>query len=147
MAKPFVGDKTMAFTSSLLEGEVQSSTRSDLIDQAMEEIYDERYGSGDEKFDNFISSFSENAISDLYPHEQKDSEGMSKAFVSDEITESNSSPPGEILKSVLTHEVIGDPKKVSQRFFYAPSILTLHLSRFTSQCVIERSLFDHRAMF
>ncbi|KAM0041243.1 hypothetical protein Hdeb2414_s0011g00364051 [Helianthus debilis subsp. tardiflorus] len=36
MSKPSIGDKTVSFTSSLLEGGVQSSTRSVLIDKAME---------------------------------------------------------------------------------------------------------------
>ncbi|KAJ0891596.1 hypothetical protein HanPSC8_Chr09g0355871 [Helianthus annuus] len=70
MSKSSIDDKTVAFTSSLLERGVQSSTRSDLIDKAIEEIYDERYGSGDEKFGNFISTADEITIeeSDLYPH-------------------------------------------------------------------------------
>ncbi|XP_035832789.1 uncharacterized protein LOC110875549 [Helianthus annuus] len=115
MSKSSIDDKTVAFTSSLLERGVQSSTRSDLIDKAIEEIYDERYGSGDEKFGNFISTADEITIeeSDLYPHEQKESEGtysMSKAFVSDETSQTVPDPVSNTSSGVIIEETQGKPE-------------------------------------
>ncbi|KAI3670850.1 hypothetical protein L1987_87492 [Smallanthus sonchifolius] len=113
MSKSSIGNKTVASTSSLLEGQIISGTRSELIDEAMEEIYEKQYSSGDETVGHFVSTFGEITMeeSDPYSHEQKESEGMSKTFVYDEIRESTSPPQGERLKSVVTHEVIGEAKK------------------------------------
>ncbi|KAI3725015.1 hypothetical protein L1987_64787 [Smallanthus sonchifolius] len=94
-------------------GQIISGTRSELIDEEMEEIYEKQYDSGYETVGHFVSTFDEITMeeSDPYSHEQKDSEGMSKTFVSDEIRDSTSPPQGERLKSVVTHEVIGEAKK------------------------------------
>ncbi|XP_076921920.1 disease resistance protein RML1B-like [Bidens hawaiensis] len=59
MSKSSVGDKTVAFTSSLLEEGMKSGTRSEIIDEEMEEIFDKQYASGDETFSDFISAFND----------------------------------------------------------------------------------------
>ncbi|KAI3827467.1 hypothetical protein L1987_01543 [Smallanthus sonchifolius] len=77
MSKLSIGDKSVAFTSSL--GDMNSSTRSELIDETME----------------------------LFVQEQKESEGMSEAFDSDDIKGSDSPPHGKRLKSVVKDELSG----------------------------------------
>ncbi|KAI7756888.1 hypothetical protein M8C21_030302, partial [Ambrosia artemisiifolia] len=80
MLKSSIGNKSVAFTSSLLLKEgLQSTIRSDIVDEAMEE--------------------------------QKENEGVPKAFVSDEIRESAPHPQEESSKSVVTHEAIGKANK------------------------------------
>ncbi|KAI7725303.1 hypothetical protein M8C21_017944 [Ambrosia artemisiifolia] len=86
MSKSYVGDKSVAFTSSLLEEEVKSDARSELIDEAMEEVYNQRYASDDEDF--IITLFDFEPVmeeSHPYTHEPKEgykleNDGMSKAF-------------------------------------------------------------------
>ncbi|KAK1418462.1 hypothetical protein QVD17_27607 [Tagetes erecta] len=107
MAKPSVGDKTVAFTSSLLQEGMKFDARSEIIDNEMEDIFDIDWSA------RFLSSYDEIAVeeSEPYSHEQEEIEGIFKAFASDEIRESASPPDEERLKSVVTHEVIGQTKK------------------------------------
>ncbi|XP_076894288.1 uncharacterized protein LOC143546513 [Bidens hawaiensis] len=49
MSKSSIGDKTVAFTSSFVDRGMKSYTRSQLIDEAMEEIFDKQYDSGDDE--------------------------------------------------------------------------------------------------
>ncbi|KAI3725019.1 hypothetical protein L1987_64791 [Smallanthus sonchifolius] len=46
-SKSSIGDKTVASTSSLLEGGMKSGTRPELLDETMKEIFDKEYKSGD----------------------------------------------------------------------------------------------------
>ncbi|KAD6455188.1 hypothetical protein E3N88_09894 [Mikania micrantha] len=59
MSKLPVGDKTVAFTSSLLEEGMKTGTRSEYIDEAMEEIYENPYESDHEMIGDFISPHDE----------------------------------------------------------------------------------------
>ncbi|KAI7737139.1 hypothetical protein M8C21_014117, partial [Ambrosia artemisiifolia] len=74
MSKSSTGDKTMPFASSLNEEGMTSGTRSEIIDEAMEEIIDKQYVSGDEMFGKFVATFNEIMMeeSDPYTHEQNE---------------------------------------------------------------------------
>ncbi|KAI3670969.1 hypothetical protein L1987_87614 [Smallanthus sonchifolius] len=79
MSKSSTGDKNVAFTSSLLKGGMKSGTRSELVDEAMEEIYDKQYTCATD--DEIMIE-----ESDPYSYEPEESYnlesgGMSKAFV------------------------------------------------------------------
>ncbi|KAI7749118.1 hypothetical protein M8C21_033557, partial [Ambrosia artemisiifolia] len=124
MSKSSVADKPVAFTSSLLEEEMKSGTESDETMESLpstQEIYDkqELYDkSGLETAGDFISTFDEIMIeeSDPYSHKLKESVGMSKAFGSDEIKESDSdSHPREERKSVVKNEPSGGQELMKQK--------------------------------
>ncbi|MFS7966544.1 putative protein kinase RLK-Pelle-CrRLK1L-1 family [Helianthus anomalus] len=65
------GDKTVAFTSSTLEGETKSSTRSELIDETMDEANDKQYEYGDETIREFTSAFDEMTLEESDPYSHK----------------------------------------------------------------------------
>ncbi|KAM0066637.1 putative protein kinase RLK-Pelle-CrRLK1L-1 family [Helianthus debilis subsp. tardiflorus] len=109
MVKSSTGDKTTAFTSNLLEGEMKSGTRSELIKEPMaetkslfspQESYDEQEIKSDDS--DLISNFDDITIeeSDPYSHVQKEGEGTSKAFGHDE-TEFNSPPDDQEIKKIV----------------------------------------------
>ncbi|XP_071733601.1 disease resistance protein ADR2-like [Rutidosis leptorrhynchoides] len=114
-------DKPVQFTPSSFEQEKKSGRRSELIDEAIEEIYDrvEVLSDFDEIIDDRVEFLSDDGSIYSYLGEKprysyeldktynKQGKGMSKAFESDEITESSSSPYKETVKSVVTGEVIG----------------------------------------
>ncbi|KAI7737141.1 hypothetical protein M8C21_014119, partial [Ambrosia artemisiifolia] len=97
MVKSSIGNKTIAFTSSLLEGEMKSGRGTNLTDEKIaatvplpspQEIYNKQeIKSGDETDSDSISIFDDMTIqeSDLYLREQEEGEGTSKAFAYDDI--------------------------------------------------------------
>ncbi|KAI3827477.1 hypothetical protein L1987_01553 [Smallanthus sonchifolius] len=58
----------------LLEEGMKSGTRSEIVEESMEEIHDKQYATGDETFDDFISTFNEITMEecDPYTHEQSE---------------------------------------------------------------------------
>ncbi|XP_076894293.1 uncharacterized protein LOC143546521 [Bidens hawaiensis] len=71
LSKPSIGDKTVVFTSSLLEGEMKSGTRYEIIEEAMEESGAEEFYdciSTDEMFYDCISTFDEILTEEADPY-------------------------------------------------------------------------------
>ncbi|KAI7728940.1 hypothetical protein M8C21_019016 [Ambrosia artemisiifolia] len=114
MVKSSIGDKTIAFTSSLLEGEMKSGRGTNLTDGKIAEtvpllspqkIYDKQEIKSDDETDSdSISIFDDMTIqeSDLYLREQEEGEGTSKAFAYDDIKSNSPVHDQEIKKIVFT---------------------------------------------
>ncbi|XP_076894289.1 disease resistance protein RML1B-like [Bidens hawaiensis] len=59
MSKASFGDKTVGLPSNLLEGEMKPGTKSEITEEAIEEIHGDQYMPSDETLGSFISAFNQ----------------------------------------------------------------------------------------